>query len=312
MSRHRRSTRPRAGVPAVLAAGLLVAASACSAAGGVSQDVSTGPGTPSSSNIAFLNQAAAATNEVQTFKVEIATTLDGLGAGGEVTARGTGEIDRAGKRAHLELDASGALDAFGGAGDLVDGAGEVEVVVDGDTAYLRSPLYADLTGSDATWVSASAADLADDGPSAITGQGDPGGLLALLEGAGGPLEERGREDVRGVPTRHVATVIDVEKALAQLPDDRHRAAVDALREYGAEASSYVTIPAEAWVDDDGRVRRLRVDLDFSEAADEAPGLADASASITVELFDFDEPVDIAVPDPADVAELDLSSLLGGD
>lgn len=312
MSRHRRFTRPRAGASALVAAGLLVVASACSATGGGTQDVATGPGAASTTGIAYLNQAAAATNEAETLKVSMETTVSGLGAGGAATSTSTGEVDRSERRAHVEVDVTDTITLFDPDADLPEGSGVLELVLDGDTAYLRSPLYSSFSGADEPWVSISRDDLGADRPGAGTGQGDPADLLALLEGAGGTLTELGREDVRGVPTRHVSTVIDLEKALAQLPDERHQGVRDELEGFGAEAASFVTIPAEAWVDDDGHVRRLRVDLDFSKAADEVPELAGASVSITVELFDFDAPVDIAVPDQADVAELDLGALLGGD
>lgn len=312
MSRHRRSTRRPAGVSSVLVAGLLVVATACSANGGGAQEVSTGPGGSAASGVAFLNQAAAATNEAQTLKVSVETTVDGLGGDRSATTTSSGEIDRANRRAHLEVDATDTVALFDTGAELPEGAGVLELVLDGDTAYLRSPLYASFTDSDKAWVSASREDLGADRPGAATGQGDPAGLLALLEASGGPLTELGREDVRGVSTRHVSTVIDLEKALAQLPDDRHQGVVDELEGFGAEAASFVTIPAEAWVDDDGHVRRFRLTLDFAPAADDVPELGGASVVVTAELYDFDVPVDIAVPDPSEVAELDLAGLLGGD
>lgn len=312
MFRHRRPTRRRRGASALLGTGLLLVATACSATGGGAQEVSTGPGGAAASGIAYLNQAAAATNEVQTLKVSMETTVSGLGGDRTTTATSSGEIDRANRRAHLEVDASDSVAVFDTDAELPEGAGVLELVVDGDTAYLRSPLYASFADSDKAWVSASREDLGADRPGAGTGQGDPASLLALLEGAGGTLTELGREEVRGVPTRHVSTVIDLQKALAQLPDERHQGIVDELEGFGAEAASFVTVPAEAWVDDDGHVRRFRLTLDFAPAADDVPELGDASVVVTAELYDFDVPVDIVVPDPADVAELDLADLLGGD
>ncbi|MBX3285824.1 MAG: hypothetical protein KF703_10820 [Actinobacteria bacterium] len=315
MSRHPSRPRGRARASALLAAGLLVLAPACSAGGGGgAEGVATGPGTPSATGVAYLNRAAATTGDVQQLKVATTVTVRGVGSG-ELTTESTGEIDRAARRAHLELDASSLFGRFQGSKGLGADGGRMELVVDGDTAYLRSSVLATLLGNDTPWVSASRDQLGGPGGVGAGPQGDPTSFLGLLEGAGGSLTELGREDVRGVPTRHVSTVVDVAKALDQLPTDRYPGLADELEQLdglASEAASYVTIPVEAWIDDDGHVRRFTLTLDFSPSAENAPELADASVVLTAELYDFDVPVDIAIPAAADVTTLDLAALLGGD
>ena len=84
-----------------------------------------------------------------------------------------------------------------------------------------------------------------------------------------------------------------------------------LEGLGAATDSFKSIPAEAWVDADGFMRKFTMTFDFASAAEEVPELGDVSMTITVELYDFDEPVDIVVPDPSEVAKLDPSILSGG-
>ena len=67
-----------------------------------------------------------------------------------------------------------------------------------------------------------------------------------------------------------------------------------------------------WVDDDGYVRRFEMVFDFSELGEAAdPELEGVTMTMTIELYDFNEPVEVEIPDPADVGELD-PSVLGGD
>jgi hypothetical protein len=72
------------------------------------------------------------------------------------------------------------------------------------------------------------------------------------------------------------------------------------------------MPADAWIDADGHVRRLRLLLDFGKMTGPDVGLDGVTMTETVELYDFGKPVTIEVPDPADVGTLDPSKLLGGD
>ena len=308
MSQHRRRIRRRTAASALVAAALVVAASACSAAGGGTEGVATGPGTGSTTDVAFLHQAAAATGEATTLGFSLETSITGLSGVGDLSNRVTGEIDRQAHRAHLTTDLGGVLGELAGA---EAGDGSVELVLDGDTAYLRSPLYTRLAGSDRPWLSVSAEDLADLGSPGGGGQADPTDLLGFLEGAGGELTELGHEEVRGVDTRHVSTEIDLKGLLAKVDDDRRQVLQEALDRLGGDPDALVTIPAEAWVDADGHVRRFTLTFDFSKGAAELPGLGDVAITSTYDLYDLDEPVDIAVPDPADVAPLDVPKLLGG-
>ena len=93
MSQHRRRIRRRTAASALVAAALVVAASACSAAGGGTEGVATGPGTGSTTDVAFLHQAAAATGEATTLGFSLETSITGLsGVGFAVLRLWTGSL----------------------------------------------------------------------------------------------------------------------------------------------------------------------------------------------------------------------------
>jgi hypothetical protein len=221
-----------------------------------------------------------------------------------VSVTSTGEIDGANGRAHLTADVSGT---FGGR----DEDATVEAVYDGDTVYVKAPFTSFL--ADTPWVSITSPKLADVAERLGGGlQGDPGSFLALLEGAGGPVTTVGTEDVRGVPTRHVTVAIDPAKVLDEAAPERKEKIEEQLTRHGVELSALAPLPAEAWIDDDGYVRRFSISFDLAELAKVHPG-AEATGVVTqtIELYDFDQPVDITVPPASEVTALDLSTLFDG-
>lgn len=80
-----------------------------------------------------------------------------------------------------------------------------------------------------------------------------------------------------------------------------------LREQVADRG-VTRLPCEAWLDDDGRLRRLRYTL----ALDQSPTMGTAAGSgeveTTVEYYDFGRPVDVAPPPADQVTDVDA---LGG-
>ena len=295
----------------VAAASLGVAALAgCGATGGagsdgVAQVVSSGVA-PKAQQASYLAEAAQTTSAVQTMKVAVTVRTTPADGDPSITVTADGEVDAANGRAHLRADLAGT---FGGRSDQA----EVEAVYDGDTAYVKAP-FTGLLG-DTPWVQVSSPKLGELADQIGGGfETDPGSFVELLEGAGGPVTTVGTEDVRGVPTRHVTVDLDVAKVLDQAPADRKQQLEDQLAQRGVDLTRLGPIPAEAWIDDAGYVRRFAVTFDLAQLGKAAPGAgADATGVITetVELYDFDEPVDIAVPPADQVTTLDLGQLFGG-
>ena len=289
----------------VIAASLTLVAVGCGAtggAGGASQVVASGVA-PEARRAAGVVEAAQSTGAVETMKVAITVRTTPAAGDPSVSLTSTGEIDGAEGRAHLVADVSGTV---GGASD----AAKVEAVYDGDTAYVKAPFVGELFDGK-PWVKISSPKLARLAEQMGGGlQGDPGSFLELLEGAGGPVTTVGSEDVRGVPTRHVEVDLDVAKLLDQAAGGRRQEIEDQLAGKGVDLADLGPIPAEAWIDGDGYVRRFSVSFDLAELSKATPG-AGATGVITetIELYAFGEPVDIAIPPADQVSTFDLAKVL---
>ena len=291
----------------VVAASLSVVAVGCgvttgSGTAGTPQQVAAvlGPKAPSAAD---LSKAAAATGEVtsERFVLTVATTPADGDPAVEVTS--SGAIDGANGRAQLQADLSGTLGGESGNTTL-------EAVYDGDTVYLKAPLLSSFT--DKPWVSISADQL---GKAAASFDGslqsDPDSFLTFLEGAGGTVKTLGTEDVRGVPTRHVSVSIDVKQLLDEAAGPKREKLQEQLDQLGLSLEDLGPLPAEAWIDGDGFVRRFTVSFDLSELS-KLDDQLDAKGVITqtIELYDFNEPVEVQVPPASQVATFDVSKLFG--
>lgn len=290
---------------AAATASLCVVVAGCGATGGAdggAQVVASGIA-PRAQQAAGVVEAAQTTGAVQTVKVSLTVRTVPAGGDPSVQVTATGAVDAANGRAHLTADVSGMV---GGE----RGATTIEAVYDGDSAYLKVPLLEDVVGE--PWVEVTSPKLGQLAAQLGGGglQGDPGSFLELLEGAGGPVTTVGTEEVRGVPTRHVKVDLDVAKLLDRAAGERRQELADQLAQRGLDLAELAPLPAEAWIDDDGYVRRFSVSFDLSELGEVRPG-AEAAGVVTetIELYDFGEPVEITVPDRSEVATFDLAALL---
>lgn len=296
--------RPLLGLVALTAVALLGAAGC-----GVSGENGAARITTGSASGASLQRAASSTAEVRTMRVASTVAVSGSGSL-DATVESTGEFDREANRSRMVLETGDLLGLVpGGEGGAEgDGAGSTEIVVDGTTIYVRSPLFGALAQDGKPWLKTDAGSLPLGAGGLGGAQSDPAGILELFEGAGDEVEDLGRAEVRGVPTTHYRTDLELDELLARASGPAAAELEERLRSLGA--GDLPTMPAQAWVDDEGRVRR--VELAFTPGAG-APGLDGGAVTmeITVELYDFDEPVDIAVPSADQVGELDPSVLFGG-
>jgi hypothetical protein len=123
---------------------------------------------------------------------------------------------------------------------------------------------------------------------------DPGRLVRLLRGAlAGSLRLAGTEDVGGVPTSHYTMNVSREKAGRGRSDDER---ILLQKEFDANAVEGDVSKAEAWVDAEGRLRRvlvrLRQRLDSTTATD---------LDIAIDVAEVGQPVQIEAPAKRDVA-----------
>jgi len=291
------------------------APSATSAAPATTAGPSDGAaGSDATGGAGYLRDAAQATAEVTTLKMAMTVSLAGMPEGDTTVLSYEGAFDSAAQRAHLTLDLGDLLGMAGAE------SGAMEMVLDGSTAYVRSDLFASFSDGK-PWVSVSADELADGDALGAGGLGagvqGPESFLQFLEGAGDDVETVGREQVRGVETTHVRTDVDIARLIAEAAPEEAAELEESLGELGA-TDVIGTLPVDAWIDDDGMVRRLRISFDLAgltglagEAGAEVPeGMVEAAMVLDLELYDLGEPVEIVIPDPSEVGQID-GSLFGG-
>jgi hypothetical protein len=207
--------------------------------------------------------------------------------------RMAGEVDYRSRSGHLTVD----LSQIGLSGPPID------AVFEGSTVYEKLPRALIPTlPADKPWVKV---DVNSAGSQLGTGvgglSGDPSSAIEILRGAT-TATRVGSEEVRGTATTHYRVVVDVGRAGEQSPN--LRPVVRSLVQSGVK-----TVPADVWLDAQGRVRRQRytIDVGKAQAATSVPG-AVGSVTFALELFDFGVPVHVSVPAASEVVDVNA---LGG-
>jgi hypothetical protein len=124
------------------------------------------------------------------------------------------------------------------------------------------------------------------------------------------VKKVGTETVRGVETTHYHASIDLGKALdqADIPKSLRDAEKQFEKSNDAGAS---TIPVDVFVDGDGYVRRISLDLE-NFLGDGAGSGATSGPALTesIDLYDFGTPVNVQAPPPDQVSQEPLFGGLG--
>lgn len=214
----------------------------------------------------------------------------------EVAAKGA--VDSAAPFMNMEMDM----------GSMVPGmSGTMTMLFDGTAMYMKFPAFAGMLG-DKEWVKLDLASM-----SKMSGmdmeallkqmqQSDPKANLAMMTGASDDVTEVGREEVRGVDTRHLKMTVDMQQSLASAPAEVKEALAKAIEQFGTG-----TFPAEIWIDDDNLPRRVAYTMDLSKVAG-AGGPAVGEVRMIMDFFDYGAEVDTTVP--ADSETADLFEFLG--
>lgn len=179
----------------------------------------------------------------------------------------------------------------------------MQMIMDGRNGfvmYMRSPLFARFTGN--KWIKVDVAKEAKKEGVDIQAllhstQADPSQTLAMLT-ASTDAHPIGYDRVRGIFTTHYAFNVDLARLAKQHKELRET--YDNVRKLTG-ISSY---PAEAWIDNAGRVRRLKIDMSFN-----TPTGGAFTMSMTEDLYAFGLKVDVRPPDASQV--LDVSALGNG-
>lgn len=278
---------------------------------------------PELSSFTNAAQTSAAADSAR-FSVDAGVTIPGLGK--ELKLSAEGGFDTPAKRSQMKVDLSSVAElmksfgsSFGGTvtGDLGSPDDwKLEVIQDGDVAYIHFPMLAKELPAGKTWVKGDAKTLS----SADAGQleqmkqfgsfagTDPRDVFGMLKAVSGTIEAVGTEEIRGVETSHYKATIDTAK-IDKLVPEAQRQSLGALGQSGQ-----AKIPIDVWIDSDQRVRKLAIDL---AAIDQEPsttgsngqsgtpldslgasGMLDLKGSIVVEVYDYGKALDLELP-PAD-------------
>jgi hypothetical protein len=200
--------------------------------------------------------------------------------GAEVAFRG--EMQMPGAGAPLVMTGSGVEDAKAERAQLtmqVPGAGELEAVSDGSTVYFRSEMFGSALGGK-EWMKLDTRRTNESlgiDTSALGQVGQSGAAqLKMLEQVSGGVTDEGREHVVGVDATHYSATID----LRNYPGQDLQKLID--------LTGQAEIPIDVWIDDDQRIRRVEMEMQF--APDAGP------MKMIVEYVRFGVPVDIDIPD----------------
>lgn len=214
-----------------------------------------------------------------------------------------GEFDSASGNSSFVMDLSAMAGMAEASGEEIPAefAGmfdEMEVrVVDG-VSYIKFPLFGMLFGAPTEWISApeeEGASITDD--FTFAQPDNPAQMLEQFEAADAEVTEVGREIVNGVDTTHYLVVFDAATMLAEAtPEER-------AEMLAAGPIPDGEFPMDLWITDDGVVVRYIMDIDGSMV--DAPDSEQFQRMVmTFNLLDFNQPVTIVAPDPADVTEIE--------
>ncbi len=248
--------------------------------------------------ISFDPVAKAATKTAESSSARVAfrasMNMEGVGA---MSFSGSGVFDGRTKSAALDMNFTlppGAQAQLGGNPTMqliLDGR-------DGAVMYMRSPLFKTLPAD--TWVKMDLRKLADKagvdlGAFMNSNQADPMQQLRMLT-ASADSKVVNYDRVRGVLTTHYAFQIDLERLAKDSKDMRK--SLDLIK----KMTGVTSFPAEAWIDSQGRVRRMKVDMSMGTHLG-----ANMTMTMTEDLYDFGVKANIQAPTGRVV---DVSALTG--
>jgi hypothetical protein len=219
-----------------------------------------------------------------------------------------GAIDFATGNSEFKSELGGPLASF------LSGGLEMRVV-DG-VVYMKLPasiggLFGGSGGGD-QWLSITPKAGGGSNPFSNLGQSDPTQVLGALERVSDDVKEVGTATVRGVETKHYTATIDFAKAIdnAKIPKAL-RGKADGLFGNGAKLPA---VPVDVYLDGDGHLRRMTLDMDlgsFATGASGASGVTLPTISMTLDLYDFGSPVSVQAPPANEIVQLPKLGAMGG-
>jgi hypothetical protein len=294
---------------ALLAAGAVLGAAGC---GGGSAS-STLSGEP----ISFeqLARSAATSSDATSgrFAFDMSMTLPGTDE--SFAFSGEGAFDEASGRASFAVDMSSFAKLLGGfvsglagssATDLPDfddpAAWKIEVIQDGDVGYVRFPAVDEQLPDGKSWIRAKEGDVAAGSSFDLDefeqfAKSDPRELLDMLRAVTGEIDAVGAEQLRGVQTTRYRAVIDPAELAMKAPSGE-KAETQTLVDQITAQSGLGPIPVDIWIDATGLVRKLAMSVEATDAATSQS----SDVSMSFEIWDYGEAVEIELPPPSQVAD----------
>ncbi|MEU3528929.1 hypothetical protein AB0E62_34610 [Streptomyces sp. NPDC038707] len=267
---HRRAGRTAAAT--VILLGLAAGVCGCSGGGAAAEDVK-GADDP----VDALRRAARALRDAGSSKA--GTSMEMATGGTRVTIRGRGVYDYRHRLGRLTVVLPAGPTGAAGHRPIT------ELLTPG-ALYMKNRGAGVPAGK---WVRVETATLSD-GNLVTGGATDPYVAAELLRGTR-EAAFVGRTEVAGTAVRHYRGTADLARA-ARYASPGIRAAL------AAAATGFATarVPFDAYLDDQGRIRKLRQRFSFSN------GRARATVAVasTLLLFGFGAPADIRLPAPADI------------
>lgn len=249
--------------------------------------------------IAALQQAPDAAAAAGSGRMEMVIALEAEGETFEVTAEGV----FTGDQAQLVMDLGEQLARMAPGEELPPGFDEpMTIVVDGTTTYMKMPMLAAITGTD-SWLSMSPEDMGLAEGMLPTGgaSSNPAQMLETLRGVSNDFEDLGESEVRGEAVHGYRVTIDLDKAMAEVPEEHRDAFEQQVSELPVDA-----LPMDVYLDADGLARRIEMDMG------ELMGQSGGAGHMTIDFFDYGADVAVEVPAAADVTPFsEVMGALGG-
>jgi hypothetical protein len=275
---------------------------------------SDGSGATAGEPISFeqLSQAASTSAETTSGRFSFALEVSSPELEQELGFSGEGAFDAASGRSSFSADMSAFMALLGGlfagiAGtdgpDLGDPSlWKIETVRDASTTYVKFPAIADELPDGKTWVKAEDGQVVEAGGFKLQEfeqftQADPKQLLETLEELSGEIEVVGTETLRGAETTHYRATVDAESVATSASEESGQD-LGALTDQIVGQSGISEVPIDIWIDADGLVRKILLDVTATPPGDSAP----SRAMVSFELWDLGESVEIELPPASGVVD----------
>jgi hypothetical protein len=238
--------------------------------------------------------AAVATTAAKSSKLDIRVGLSGVMGGADSTMAGVGAFDYAANKGTMIMTMPTGSSSM-----------TLEMVMLGTLVYEKLPDVAAKQFGGKPWLKIDLVEMSkvagfDLSTLASSQSSNPAQALEFLRGTGADVREIGKDTLRGTKTTHYQFTVDVTKAAASAPASQKKA-LDQL----AEIYKNQHLSVEAWIDGDGRMRKMVYEVDLSKLNMPASAAAKTGGKpltgkilTTLELYDFGTTVKAEAP-PAD-------------